>query len=118
MNRIKFETVEAYHAAFEGDILIRLDTVRDLLQQTLPEAALIIAYGIPTFSYQKNRIHYAGYSNHIGIYPSPRVIDIFAGQLSGYTTSKGAVQFPHSLPLPLNLIREMALTAFDKTTVS
>lgn len=114
MNRTKFETVEAYHAAFAGDILKRLNAVRDLLQQNLPEAASGIAYGIPTFSYQKHRIHYAGYAKHIGIYPSPRVIDIFAGQLSGYTTSKGAVQFPHNRPLPLELIRQMALVAFNK----
>lgn len=115
MSRITFENAEAYHAAFSGNILERLNAVKLLLQQTLPEADLSISYGIPTFSYQKYRIHYAAYANHLGIYPSPRVIEKFLPQLSGYVTSKGAVQFPHNLRLPLELIRQMALAAFNKT---
>ena len=43
----------------------------------------------------------------MGFYPAPSGVATFAEELSGYKTSKGAVQFPLSEPLPLELIRRI-----------
>jgi uncharacterized protein YdhG (YjbR/CyaY superfamily) len=47
------------------------------------------------------------YKKHIGFYPKAEGIAAFKESLTGYKTSKGAVQFPLNKPLPLDLIREI-----------
>lgn len=55
----------------------------------------------------KNVIHFAGFRNHIGLYPSSEVIEIFAEKLKKYKTSKGTIQFPLQEELPFDLIQEI-----------
>ncbi len=52
----------------------------------------------PTFVLNGNLIHFAGYQNHIGLYPGSKAIEEFKDELSGYKTSKGTVQFPLDKP--------------------
>jgi uncharacterized protein YdhG (YjbR/CyaY superfamily) len=49
-------------------------------------------------------IHFAGYKNHIGLYPGSKPIEEFKDELANYRVSKGTVQFPLDKPLPLGLI--------------
>lgn len=100
-------TPDEYLAQFEPPILARLLAVRALFQSLLPQASEVMKYGIPTFVMKKNVIHYAGYKNHIGIYPGAGVIAHFHNELKGYTTSKGTVQIPHHMPLPEDLLRKL-----------
>ncbi|EPR65053.1 hypothetical protein ADICYQ_5982 [Cyclobacterium qasimii M12-11B] len=59
---------------------------------------------MPTFKLHGNLVHYAAYQNQIGFYPSPSAIEFFKSELTNYTYSKGAIQFPMDKPLPLELI--------------
>ena len=59
---------------------------------------------MPTFALHGNLVHFAAHKHHIGFYPTPSAIEAFKRELSGYETSKGAVQFPMDRPLPLALI--------------
>ena len=52
-------------------------------------------------------IHFGGFRNHIGLYPSSEAIEIFAEKLKKYKTSKGTVQFPLTEELPFDLIQEI-----------
>jgi uncharacterized protein YdhG (YjbR/CyaY superfamily) len=45
--------------------------------------------------------------NHIGFYPGAEAVIAFAPKLTGYVHSKGAIQFPLSKPLPLDLVAEI-----------
>ena len=62
-----------------------------------------------TFVLKGNLVHVAAQKQHIGFHPSPSAIAAFSHQLSGYKQSKGTVQFPHSRPMPHDLVREMVL---------
>lgn len=75
----------------------------------VPDAKQKISYAIPTFALNGNLIHFAGYKNHIGLYPGSKAIDVLAEDLEGYETSKGTVQFPINKPLPMDLIKKIVV---------
>jgi uncharacterized protein YdhG (YjbR/CyaY superfamily) len=66
-----------------------------------------IAYGMPTFKFKKNLVHFAAWNKHLGFYPTPSAIRAFQVELSVYEGSKGAIKFPFEKPMPLELIKEM-----------
>lgn len=72
-----------------------------------------ISYGMPTFHYHKNIIHFANFKNHIGIYPGPKAINVFKDQLTDYKTSIGAIQLPVDQPLPEDLITQIVQFNLD-----
>ncbi len=66
-----------------------------------------IKYGIPTFVLNGNLVHFGGFQQHIGFYPTPSGIEAFQGELSAYESAKGSVQFPLDKPMPYNLIGQI-----------
>jgi uncharacterized protein YdhG (YjbR/CyaY superfamily) len=116
--RIMNESVAKYIQGFDPEIVHRLLEVHALMTKVLPTVECVINYGIPTFKATKNIIHFAAFKNHIGIYPGPKIIVLFAAELMNYTTSKGAIQFPHNKKLPMPLIRKItkaSLSAYQAT---
>ncbi|MDR1733551.1 MAG: DUF1801 domain-containing protein [Oscillospiraceae bacterium] len=105
----KPETIEQYIALQAEQIQPRLREVYAAIKTVLPEAAERIAWQMPTFWQRKNLIHFAAFQNHIGLYPGGEATAVFAEKLSGYKTSKGAIQLPHNRPLPIALIQEIAV---------
>lgn len=100
-------TIDEYIAACSEDLRARLVTLRDTIRQHAPEATERIAYGMPTFYLSGNLVHFAAFTHHIGFYPTPTGITSFREALARYTSAKGSVQFPHSEPLPLDLVAGM-----------
>ncbi len=98
------QSIDEYIAAFPEEIRARLEEVRAAIRDAAPEAAERISYQMPTFALHGNLVHFAAHRNHLGFYPTPSGIEAFRDELSGYETSKGAVQFPLSEPIPLDLI--------------
>ena len=76
-------------------------------QSGLSEAQETINYQMPTFTLNGNLVHFAGFKNHIGFYPTPTGIEAFKDELSAYKGAKGSVQFPLDQPMPLPLIRRI-----------
>jgi uncharacterized protein YdhG (YjbR/CyaY superfamily) len=104
-----FENIDEYIATFPTDIQKILQGLREVIQEAAPQAVEKISYQMPTFYLNGNLIHFAGYKNHIGIYPAPRAIDVFKKELSNYEGSKGTIKFPIDEPLPMDLIRRIVL---------
>jgi uncharacterized protein YdhG (YjbR/CyaY superfamily) len=102
-----FKTIDEYIATFPKDIQVILEELRQAIRESAPEAEEAIRYQMPTFRLNGNLVHFAAYKNHIGFYPTPSAIEAFKEELSAYKTSKGAVQFPLTEPLPFVLIKEM-----------
>lgn len=102
--------IDTYISGFEGDVRERLVQIRDLLRSLVPEPEETLGYGIPTFKYKgRNLIHFAAFKTHIGLYPGPSAIEPFKEELGDFPTSKGTIQMPNHLPLPLDLIRKITL---------
>ena len=103
-NRPKLDSIDEYIREFPPEIQKKLEELRDAVISSAPGAEERISYGMPAFYLKGNLVYFAAYKNHIGFYPTPSGIEAFRDELQGYKSSKGAVQFPVSEPLPLDLI--------------
>ncbi|WP_018142477.1 iron chaperone [Alloscardovia criceti] len=108
--------IEQYIAAQPEERRDVLTAVHETISSALPEHTVTMAYGMPTYKAKRNVIHFAANKNHLGIYPGPATIVHFARQLEPYKTSKGAVQFPFDQPIPLDLIKDMAVWSYEKNS--
>ena len=104
------ETVDEYILAQEEAIRGHLESVRNVLRASLPDAVEKISWSMPTWWKDHNIIHFAAAKKHIGLYPGPEAVTFFAEKLdqAGCKYSKGSIQIPYSDDLPLDLIAEIA----------
>ncbi|GAB3258114.1 hypothetical protein GCM10027425_19400 [Alteromonas gracilis] len=103
------EDVDAYLDRFEGETRERLDTLRALLHQQVPDAGERISYGIPTLTRGgRNVVHFAGYAAHCAIYPVPEGDAAFLEEAAAYRSGRGTIRLPHDRPLPIGLIERAA----------
>ena len=106
--------VDEYIEQFDGIVRERLETIRSLLRSELPDAVESISYGMPTYKLQGHPVvYFAGYPKHIGFYATPNGHEAFANDFARYKQGKGSVQFPHDRPLPIGLIKRVALFRRD-----
>jgi uncharacterized protein YdhG (YjbR/CyaY superfamily) len=103
----KYQDIDDYHSAQEPFIKERLAMLRAAIHAAVPGLTETISYNMPTFRLRTNLVYYAVHKNHIGFYPTSGPLKAFAHNLEKFKHSKGAVQFPHSGPLPLELVRDM-----------
>jgi len=89
--------------------------MRQTIREAVPDAQEVISYAMPTFDLNGHHlVHFAGFANHIGLYPTPHGITAFEAELAPYKRAKGSVQFPHDQPLPLDLVRRIAQARRDE----
>jgi uncharacterized protein YdhG (YjbR/CyaY superfamily) len=100
-------TIDQYIGEFQEDLQDILQSIRETINTTAPEAVESINYGIPTFILKGNLVHFAAFKKHIGFYPTPSGIEKFRDELSAYEVSKGTVKFPLDRPIPYDLIRRI-----------
>lgn len=99
--------IDSYIGTFSGKAKERLDEIRKIIREEVPEAREKISYGMPTYDLFGNLVHFAGYANHIGFYPTSSGVENFKKEIEGYKNSKGAIQFPIDASLPEQLIRRI-----------
>jgi len=107
MKAKKAKDIDEYIADFPADVQLLLQKVRTAIRKAAPKAEEAIKYQMPTFVLNGNLIHFAGYKNHIGLYPGSKPIEEFKDELSRYETSKGTVQLPLDKPIPVGLITKI-----------
>ncbi len=107
MTRIRFIDIDSYIGSFPEKTQKLLQEVRETIRKAAPEAEQTINYGIPTFKFRGNLVHFAGFKNHIGFYPTASGIEAFKKELSVYEGAKGSVRFPLDKPIPFKLIERI-----------
>lgn len=107
MKAKKAKDIDEYIADFPVDVQLLLQKVRTAIRKAAPKAEEAIKYQMPTFVLNGNLIHFAGYKNHIGLYPGSKPIEEFKDELSRYETSKGTVRLPLDKPIPVGLISKI-----------
>jgi uncharacterized protein YdhG (YjbR/CyaY superfamily) len=118
MKTIQYKNIDEYIAGFPEDVQKLLEEIRSTIRKAAPEAEEAIKYGIPTFVLNGNLVHFGGFKNHIGFYPTPGAIEEFKKELSVYEGAKGSIQFPISSPLPLALVRRIVKYRVKKSLES
>ncbi len=99
--------IDVYISKYPEEIQKMLQELRQIIQESAPEATEKISYQMPTFYLNGNLVHFAVNKNHIGFYPAPSGIEAFEEALKPYKYSKGAIQFPFDKPIPYDLIRRI-----------
>jgi uncharacterized protein YdhG (YjbR/CyaY superfamily) len=102
-----FQNVDEYIAQFPESTQDLLKQIRTWIKETAPEAEEYIGYGMPAYKWRGALVYFAGYKQHIGFYPTGSGITAFEHKLTNYKTSKGAIQFKLTEPLPEALIKEI-----------
>jgi uncharacterized protein YdhG (YjbR/CyaY superfamily) len=103
------KTVAEYIDAAPKEARKRLREMRACLRQAAPGATESLKWGVPAFSYGRILFTYAAFKNHISLFPTPRAVKAFSDSLKKFKTSSSTIQFPLDKPLPLSLIRKIAL---------
>jgi uncharacterized protein YdhG (YjbR/CyaY superfamily) len=107
MKTTRFTTVEEYISGFPAKTKALLKEMRKLIKATAPGAEEVISYNMPAFKLNGMLVYYAGNKAHIGFYPTSSPIRVFKEELSGYKTSKGAIQFPIETGIPASLVKKI-----------
>jgi uncharacterized protein YdhG (YjbR/CyaY superfamily) len=101
-------SMDQYIATFPADTQKILKELRSTIKAAAPEAEEKISYGMPTFMLNgKYLIYFAGWKNHVSIYPIPTGNEEFNQKVAPYIAGKGTLKFPLDKSLPLELIIEM-----------
>lgn len=96
--------IDAYIASFTKPVQAKLRQVRRTIRAAAPKATEVISYRIPAYRQHGMLVYFAGFKNHIGLYPPVRGDAALAKAVAKYAGPKGNLKFPHDEPLPLPLI--------------
>ena len=108
MQKTKFPaTVDEYIAGFPDETKKRLIQLRKAIVSVAPKAEELISYGIAGYKYHGTLIYFAGWKNHISLYPAPWNAAELKKEMSQYKGAKGTIKFPNDKPLPLQLISKI-----------
>lgn len=109
MKRAVAKDIDEYIEAFPGNVQKILQKIRKTIQKAAPNAEEAITYAIPTFRLNGNLIYFAGYENHVSVYPRPRGVKEFEKEVAQYEGGKGTLRFPLDQPVPFDLIARLTM---------
>ena len=104
----KDKRVDEYIAGFPPKTRAALKKVRATLRKSAPAAEETISYRIPALRGNGILVYFAGFKNHIGMFPPVRGDARLVAALKRYQGPKGNLRFPLDEPMPLALITRIA----------
>ena len=102
------KTIEEYIERQPEQAQPFLRRVNNTIKSAIPDAVEKISWSMPTYWKKHNIIQFAGFRNHVGLYPGPEAVREFSERLKDYKTSKGTIQLPYSGTVPAELISDIA----------
>ena len=109
----KPQSMDEYIAAQDESVRPRLQRLRAIIHEAIPDAEERISWSMPTFWKGTNLIHFAVFRKHIGLYPGEEAVAAFAEQLTDFDVNKGTIRLYHDQELPEALIREIAQWCYE-----
>jgi uncharacterized protein YdhG (YjbR/CyaY superfamily) len=98
--------VEKYIQQFEPDVREKLNTIRQVFFEVLPDTEESIRYNMSAYKVGKYHLYFAAYKKHIGFYPVYGLTEI-EDKISTYRANKtkDTLHFTLDKPLPIELIK-------------
>ena len=101
-------TVDEYIAGFPTEVAERLQRIREVIIAEVPDPEEKIRYRMAAVMLGgRYALHFAGWKKHIGLYPVPAFDDPLESRIGPYRAEKDSVVFPHSQPIPYDLVGEV-----------
>src|SRR6218665_3526666 len=109
MAKTDYKSINEYQADFPAGMQQRMETVRAIIHDVVPEVEETISYQIPCFKYKGYLIYYAAFPNHISISNpfSAAFLKEFESDLKNYKVYKSVIQLPNKDELPTEMITRM-----------
>lgn len=108
MDKTTYLSVDHYIECQDSDKQVRLQAIRKIVKQLLPDALEVISYYMPAFKWKgKILLYFGAFKEHISLFPHASCIEAFQDKSTDYVMSKGTIQFPMNKDLPIQLIQEM-----------
>lgn len=104
---IKLNTIDEYIGICSEEIQPKLRRLRQIILDTSSELTEKISWGMPTFYFNGNIIHFAAHKKHIGLYCGAKAVQNFRGELQNYKTSNGTIQILNDRELDVDLIQDI-----------
>ncbi len=102
------ETVDDYIDSFSGEVKEKLLRLRKLVKQEVPEADEKISYKMAAYKYKgKVLVYFAGFADHVGLYPVVGDMEKNVPGVSEYKSGKGTLWLPLEKELPERLIKDV-----------
>jgi uncharacterized protein YdhG (YjbR/CyaY superfamily) len=101
---MKPKDIDSYIATFPKQVQALLTKVRRTIRTAAPKATEVISYRIPAFKQQGMLVYFAGFKNHIGLFPPVRGDTVLEKAAAKYAGPKGNLKFAYDEPLPLALV--------------
>lgn len=100
--------VEKYIHQFEPEVQEKLNALRQVFFEVLPDIEESIRYKMPAFKVGKHYLYFAAYKKHIGFYPVYGFTEI-EDKVSEYRAknTKDSLHFMLDRPLPIELIKKI-----------
>ena len=110
-------SVDEFLAAVPPDKRAALEDLRKVIGAAAPGATELINYGVPMFRLGgKNLVSYAAAKDHCSFYvQSPAVMDAYAAELKGYSTTAGTVHFTPDKLIPAALVTKLVKARIAET---
>jgi uncharacterized protein YdhG (YjbR/CyaY superfamily) len=103
------KAVTEYIAAASKESRPHLRAMRKTVRAAAPGAIENLKWGMPAYSYRRILVMFAGFKNHVSLFPTMSAVRAFKKELGPRLTSAGTVQFPLDKPIPLALVRKITL---------
>jgi uncharacterized protein YdhG (YjbR/CyaY superfamily) len=101
--------IDDYIGRFPTEVQSILRGVRQAIREGAPGGDERIRYGMPAIQIGGDYwLHFAGWKNHVGLYPVPRGDDDLEQALAEYRAAKDSVNFLYSKTIPYALITRVA----------
>lgn len=115
----RFTSIDEYIQTFPTKIQAILTKVRKTIHSTIPTATETISYQIPTFKLNgRYLIYFAGWKDHISVYPIPNGPPEFEEEISQFKAGKGTLRFALDKPIPYELIKKIVKLRIEENADS
>ena len=102
-------TVDDYLAALAPERRERIEALRRVVREVVPEAEEAIAYNMPAFRLDgRFFVSFDAFTRHDSLFPaSEGVVRELGDAIRPYLAGRGTIRFPIGRELPLDLIRRI-----------
>jgi uncharacterized protein YdhG (YjbR/CyaY superfamily) len=98
-------TVDEYIATFDSQKQTKLNILRYIITDEVPNVTEKLSLGIPTYYFHGKLFSFAGQEGHFYFYPGASVFGVYNDDLEPYTMGKNTLCFAYDQPLPEDLLK-------------
>jgi uncharacterized protein YdhG (YjbR/CyaY superfamily) len=107
----KIQTVDEYMSTLPVEHFTLLESVRNIIKSTAPEAHECISYGIPAYKLNGMLIGFAGFKNHCSLFLFNNTsVNRLKDWLTDFKISMGTIQFTAQKSISVELLKKIILS--------